>query len=148
MRSTQVLVQAALRNIESGAYGEIALAIMDMGGHPLLTWRPEEIGFFYSDLAAGKAWTAVALRRSPNLTAASLAERPAVAAYLSGLGRGSFAPIEGGALLLSDGTPLCGLGIAGPASGNVDIALARELAISVGLEVHDGSAHAWMQPNR
>ena len=146
MSSMEKLLQAVAGRITAKGYEDCALVVMDLGGQPLLSWRALDVGFFYADLAKGKAWTAVALKRTPSLTGASLNTRPATAAFLAGLGHGQFVPIEGGALLVDGDTIVCGIGVAGPASGKADMAEIEALAAATGLVVHNGEAHGSGRP--
>ena len=80
MSASDAFLKGVLARIQSGACDHCALTVVDLGGRLLLAWRPQAVGFFYADLSRSKAWTAAALRRSPDVTGPALIERPAAAA--------------------------------------------------------------------
>ncbi|MDX2224023.1 MAG: heme-binding protein [Rhodospirillaceae bacterium] len=113
---------------------DVAIAVVDAGGHLLAFRRAETIGHFYVDLALAKARAAAALRRSPAAAMGHWQSNPGVMAALTGLGAHVLLPSAGAFVIRADdGSCRGGLGIAGPATGTHAEQLGLRIAAEVGL---------------
>lgn len=89
----------------------MAIAIVDDGGHLVYFERIDETQFGSVDVAIGKAWTAVAFKRPTKALEDALnANQPAILSFPNTL------PREGGLPILQDGKVVGGIGVSGGTS--------------------------------
>jgi glc operon protein GlcG len=93
---------------------EVAIAIVDSGGHLVAFTKLDNTQHASIDIAKGKATTAVNLRRPTKILQDSLASGP------TGTGTGvrilsvpGVMPLEGGVLIMNDGKIIGGIGVSG-----------------------------------
>jgi glc operon protein GlcG len=92
---------------------EISVAIVDEHGHLKALARMDGAGWLTPDIAANKAFTAVAFRSSSSEVAERLKDNPNLASSLSTLSRGRLVPGAGGVLLEKDNEVIGALGVSG-----------------------------------
>lgn len=124
--------QAALAKCRNDGY-QVAVAVVDRGGHVQALLRDRYAGPHTLDSATGKAWTAVSFRRNtsellaltaPGQPGAGLRDLPGVVA------------LGGGIMVEAGGNIVAGIGVAGAPGGHLDDACANAglAAIAAGLE--------------
>jgi uncharacterized protein GlcG (DUF336 family) len=126
MASARVLVDSALAQAESLGLS-VSIAILDSGGHLVAFQRMDGAPPFTVDVAQGKAYGVIFMRR----TSAELREmantRPQFFDAVKSLGRRTVIPSPGGVPLPGGGA----IGISGAADPNQDVEVAEAAIASL-----------------
>jgi uncharacterized protein GlcG (DUF336 family) len=114
-----VLAAARARAAEQGA--EVALAVVDAGGHLIAFARTDGAPLITVDTAIGKAFTAISIGGdTANLTPAIQPGAPLFGTGLVLAGSRSLVPYGGGVLIRADGRVIGALGVSGAADSADD----------------------------
>lgn len=105
----------------------VAVAVVDGGGHLVASARMDGASFTTSQIAIGKAWTAAAFRAASGTVAENFAPAPAFASALSVATDGRFTPRQGALPLESGGA----IGVSGASSAE-DEDIARHASSGAG----------------
>ncbi|MEX4005449.1 heme-binding protein [Paraburkholderia sp. EG285A] len=103
----RVMVEASIKSAEGHGLA-VAIAVMDDGGHPLMTVRMDGVAPVSSYIAEEKARTAAIARRETKLFESEI--NSGRTAFLSAPVKGA---LEGGVPLIVDGYVIASVGVAG-----------------------------------
>lgn len=115
------LARAALQQCRKNGY-QVAVAVIDRFGQPLVILRDRYAGLAAIDTATGKAWTAVNFTRDTSELVAEI-KSGALSAGLARLPRVTM--FAGGLVIEAGGALLGGVGVAGAPGGDKDEACAK-----------------------
>ena len=101
----------------------MAIAVVDPGGHVVAVARMEGAAFVATDIAAGKAYTAAAVKIPTAMLQDGVNSHPAFAAAVANLTHGRFVAAAGGAPLFADGTLVGAIGVSGGMTAEQDSAV-------------------------
>lgn len=120
--------QAAFSRCQKDGY-TVAVAVVDRAGNPLAVLRDPLAGAHTTQMAIGKAWTAVSFRTDTTEFAASTqAGRPS-----SGVrGLPGVIAVGGGLMIRAKGTLLGGIAVSGAPSGDLDDVCAKAGVTAIG----------------
>jgi uncharacterized protein GlcG (DUF336 family) len=111
----------------------LTVAVLDAGGHPLVTYRSNGSGIVRPQIASGKAWGALGLGFSSRGIADAAKRFPDFFQALAVASDGRMLPAPGGVLLRDDRGAIVGaVGVSGDSS-DVDEACAIAAAHQAGL---------------
>lgn len=117
LRVANRLIEHALAYGREIGAAPLTVAVIDQGGHLLSLQREDGASLLRPQVAAGKAWGAIALGRSSRLLTQDAQQRPAFYAALNSLGQGAVVPAPGGVLIRDNaGVVLGAVGISGDTS--------------------------------
>ncbi len=132
-----IIVDAAIAKARETSTKPQAVAVVDTGGHVIVVKREDNAGFLYVDMAIGKAWASVSMRRPAGVTGERLMERPGVMSVIGQISGGRFMPAGGGVLIRdAEGRLLGAVGVAG------DVAPKDEVCAIAGIEAAGLKAEA------
>lgn len=112
-------VAAAAEAFARGRQWQVAIAVVDLAGGPILLHRMDEVQHASADLALGKARTSARFKRPTKALADAVAQGRA-----GFLGVEGVVPLEGGVPLLADGKVIGAVGVSGM-TGEQDAEVAR-----------------------
>lgn len=95
------IIAAAIDAARSAGYKPMAVVAIDPAGHTIALQRDDGASMFRTDIAAGKAWAAVAMGASSRALVARAADNPNFFTALAATGQGKFIP-QTGAVLVKD----------------------------------------------
>jgi uncharacterized protein GlcG (DUF336 family) len=120
----------------------LTVAVLDAGGHPIVTYRQTGSGIVRPQIASGKAWGALGLGFSSRGIANAASRFPGFFEALAVASEGRVIPAPGGVLLRDgDGTIVGAVGVSGDSS-DVDEACAIAAALQAGLYPEPAAAVA------
>jgi uncharacterized protein GlcG (DUF336 family) len=99
---------------------EISVAVVDEHGYLKSFARTDGAGWLSPDIAVGKAFTAVAFRRSTNESADRFKDRANFASSLNAIGKGKVVLVGGGLPLEKNNEIVGGIGVSGGTSEQDD----------------------------
>jgi uncharacterized protein GlcG (DUF336 family) len=100
----------------------LGVAVLDAGGHLLAFQRQDGASFMRHEVAAGKAFGALATGMGSRALGKAAMERPHFFTGLSGVSGGRIVPVPGGVLVRdADGEILGAVGVSGDTSDNDEI---------------------------
>ena len=95
----------------------LGVAVLDAGGHLLAFQRQDGASFMRHEIAAGKAFGALATGKGSRALGKAAIDRPHFFAGLSGVSGGRIVPVAGGVLVRNaDGEILGAVGVSGDTS--------------------------------
>ena len=125
----------------------LAVAVLDDGGHMKLMKRQDGAGLFRPDIAAGKAWGAVAMGAPSRMIGMISQQHPQFVAALTTLSGGRILPNPGGVLIRdASGEVIGAVGVSGD-SADRDEAFAIAGIKAAGLTPDPASAAPATAPN-
>lgn len=127
------IIDAALSASRRAAHRPMAVVVIDAHGNTKALQREDGASMFRIDIAAGKAWAAVAMSASSRTLAARAADNPNFFTALASAGNGRFIPQTGAVLVRdADGTILGAVGASG-GTGDEDECICIEGVAAAGL---------------
>jgi len=112
----------------------LTVAVLDVGGNPIVIKRQDGSGIMRVDIAVGKAWGALGMGVPTRLLRDRLADRPAFQNALAVASGGRFVPVPGGVLICDAMSEVIGsVGVSGDTSAK-DEYCAIEAIRSVGFQ--------------
>lgn len=112
-------VAAAAEAFARGRQWQVAIAVVDIAGGPILLHRMDEVQHASADLALGKARTSARFKRASKALADAVAQ-----GRVGFLGVEGVVPLEGGVPLMVEGKVIGAVGVSGM-SGEQDAEVAR-----------------------
>ena len=95
----------------------LPVVVIDVSGKIIASHSEDGSGFLRFDIARGKAWGALGMGMSSQLTCDRLATQPSFQAALANVADGQFVQVPGGVLVLQgDGTVIGAVGVSGDPS--------------------------------
>lgn len=117
--AAEVAVNSALHYARTEGMSPLAVVVLDVGGHPIISKREDGAGILRLDVATAKAWTALGMGVQPKALGERLAGNPAFMNALIAASGGRVAPNAGGVLILNDqGQGIGAIGISGDTADN------------------------------
>jgi uncharacterized protein GlcG (DUF336 family) len=111
----------------------LTVAVLDVGGNPVVLKRQDGSGILRADIAIGKAWGALGMGMASRVIRDRLADRPAFQNALAAASKGRFIPVPGGVQIFNAEMAVIGaVGVSGDASDK-DEFCAIEAIKAVGL---------------
>ena len=119
----------------------LAVAVLDIGGNPIVIRRQDGTGILRTDIAIGKAWGSLGMGMASRTIRDRLADRPNFQSGLAAASQGRFIPVPGGVLIYNEtGHAIGAVGISGDASEK-DEFCAIEAVKSAGLTPDPDQPH-------
>lgn len=116
------LIAAALSKARDGAMKPLSVAVLDAGGHLVAFQKEDGSSMLRFEIAAGKAYGALAVGMGSRWLNTAAIERPHFIAGLSDVSGGRIVPVPGGVLIrAADGELLGAVGITGDTSDNDEL---------------------------
>ena len=108
------IINAALQQSSAAGYRPMAVVVLDEAGHFKAGKREDGATMFRTEIATGKAWSAVAIGDSSRVLGTRARDNPGFYGALAVTGQGKFIP-QTGAVLIKDasGTVLGSIGASG-----------------------------------
>lgn len=111
------IVEAAFAKAAEIGLKPLGVAVLDAGGHLLAFQRQDGASFMRHEIAAGKAFGALATGMGSRALGKAAVERPHFFAGLSGVSGGRIVPVAGGVLVRDGAGEIVGaVGISGDTS--------------------------------
>jgi uncharacterized protein GlcG (DUF336 family) len=111
------IIEAAFAKAAEIGLKPLGVAVLDAGGHLLAFQRQDGASFMRHEIAAGKAFGALATGMGSRALGKAAAERPHFFAGLSGVSGGRIVPVAGGVLVRDGAGEIIGaVGISGDTS--------------------------------
>ncbi|CUR56815.1 conserved hypothetical protein [metagenome] len=123
------IVERALEFRRAQGLSPMTVAVLDLGGHPILVKREDACGFLRVDIAIGKAKGALGFMLSSRALAERALQLPSFMAAVASLSDGGVIPAAGGVLLTDEvsGTVVGAVGVSGDTSDNDEACIAAAL---------------------
>jgi uncharacterized protein GlcG (DUF336 family) len=119
LSQAHAIIQAALAHGRSLGLQPLTVAVLDPGGHLVALSREDDSGILRPQIAIGKAWGALGMRRGTRELAARALAHPGFYTALAALSEGRMVPVPGGVLIQdSDGHLVGSVGISGDLPDN------------------------------
>ena len=120
LQQATTIVEAALRKGRETGCAQLAVAVLDAGGHLKAFAREDGAGIIRPQIAMGKAWGALGMGVGSRALARRLAEEPQQHPFftaLNAMSEGRVVPVPGGVLIRDAGAAVIGaVGISGDVS--------------------------------
>lgn len=101
----------------------LGIAVLDAGGHPIAFQKQDGASMLRFEIAAGKAYAALAMGLGSRAVGKIAAERPHFFVGVSGVSGGRIVPVPGGVLVKSKSGEILGaVGVTGDSSDNDEAA--------------------------
>jgi uncharacterized protein GlcG (DUF336 family) len=101
----------------------LGIAVLDAGGHPIAFQKQDGASMLRFEIAAGKAYAALAMGLGSRAVGKIAAERPHFFVGVSGVSGGRMVPVPGGVLVKSKSGEILGaVGVTGDSSDNDEAA--------------------------
>lgn len=111
------IIEAAFARAGELELKPLGVAVLDAGGHLLAFQRQDGASFMRHEIAAGKAFGALATGMGSRALGKVAMDRPHFFAGLSGVSGGRIVPVPGGVLVLDAGGEIVGaVGVSGDTS--------------------------------
>lgn len=135
LANANAIIKAAFAKAEAAKMKPLTVAILDAGGHLKAFQKQDGASMLRYEIAAGKAYGALALGMGSRWLDQAAKERPHFVAGLNAVSGGRIVPVPGGVLLRDGSGGLLGaVGVTGDTSEN------DELAAIAGIEA-EGFSH-------
>ncbi|MER9178340.1 heme-binding protein [Mesorhizobium sp. M0955] len=119
LASANAMIEAALSKAKDESLTPLSVAVMDAGGHLIAFQKQDGASMLRFEIAAGKAYGALAVGFGSRWLDKAAADRPHFIAGLNAVSGGRIVPVPGGVLVRHpDGTLLGAVGITGDTSDN------------------------------
>jgi uncharacterized protein GlcG (DUF336 family) len=115
LEQANAIIAAALNHSQAAGLRPMAVVLIDADGNTKAVQRQDGASMFRVDIAAGKAWAAVAMGVSSRVLAERAADNPNFFTALASTGKGKFIP-QTGAVLIKDASGAV-LGAVGASGG-------------------------------
>ena len=114
-----LIIEAAFTKAAEMKLKPLGVAVLDAGAHTVAFQRQDGSSFLRYEIAAGKAYGALAIGVNSRALAKIATDRPHFFTGLSGVSGGKIIPVPGGVLIRSrDGAVIGAVGISGDSSDN------------------------------
>ena len=134
------IVEAALKRARELNTAPLAVAVLDETGQLKAYQREDQTSLLRTDIAVGKAWSALGLGRASRVLGKVAEERPAFIQALSVMAGGRLVPVPGGVLIRAEDNAIIGaVGISGDTS-DIDETCAVAGIEAAGLRADTGAA--------
>ena len=134
------IAQATLAEGHAKGFAPLTVAVLDAGGHLIALLRADGASLLRPEIAAGKAWGALAMGFGGRELAQRAAKMPAFFNALSDLAGGRMLPVPGGVLVRDGGGALIGaVGVSGDTSDNDEVCAVAAVR-AAGLVADTGAA--------
>ncbi|MDJ0012220.1 GlcG/HbpS family heme-binding protein [Rhodococcus erythropolis] len=123
------IVELALQFRREQGFNPMTVAVLDLGGHPILVKREDGCGFLRVDIAVGKAKGSLGFQLNSRELAERAIQLPQFMAAVASVTNGPVIPAAGGVLLVSadTGTVVGAVGVSGDTSDNDEACIAFAL---------------------
>lgn len=119
LQTANRIIEAAFEKAGALSLKPLSVAVLDAGGHPIAFQKQDSSSMLRFEIAAGKAYGALAVGNGSRWLHDNAAERPHFINALSAMSGGRIVPVPGGVLVRSaEGTTLGAVGISGDTSDN------------------------------
>lgn len=115
--ANQIIEATIAKGLEIGAK-PLSVAVLDAGGHLIAFQRSDNSSFMRFEIAAGKAYGALALGVGSRWLHAQAETRPHFLEGLSNVSGGKIVAVPGGVLVKQDGAIIGAVGVTGDSSDN------------------------------
>lgn len=119
LEAAQTIIAEGLRHGRGAKMKPLGIVVLDAGGHPVALQRQDGASMLRTEIAAGKAYGALAVGSGSRALSKTAIERPHFFQGLSGVSGGRIVPVPGGVLIrASSGSILGAVGVSGDTSDN------------------------------
>ncbi|MDI6027847.1 heme-binding protein [Corticibacterium sp. UT-5YL-CI-8] len=123
LAKANTIIETALAKAAEQKFKPLAVVVLDAGGHTVALQRQDGAPFMRHEVAAGKAFGAIAMGSNSRALGQAAIERPHFFQGLAGVSGGRIIPVPGGVVIRNaSGAAIGSVGISGDTSDNDEAA--------------------------
>ena len=120
------IADSALDHGRAQGFAPLTVAVLDVGGHPVVIKRADGSGILRAEIAVAKAWGVLGMGFGARELQRRAEQMPGFFAALAALADGKMVPVPGGVLVRRDEDTIVGsVGITGDTSVNDEVCAVR-----------------------
>jgi uncharacterized protein GlcG (DUF336 family) len=128
LAKANTIIDAALEKAAGLKLKPLTVAVLDAGGHAVALQRQDGSSILRPQIAAGKAFGALAVGTGSRALGQAAIDRPHFFQGLSGVSGGGIVPVPGGVLVRDSGAIVGAVGVSGDTSDNDEAAAIAGIA--------------------